>query len=339
MSTKQQVTGVSQGESIRLWDLGVLGQITIGTWSGRKMLTRADMQAVGIDPANLPEQITNLGRKLLVPREELAAFNRIEQQARGYLDRWSIPFGIARANFVPMNLVPDVEARLKEWQGEFMALADRFVVQFEDMKKKLREEHPEFWNKCLKKHYPPTPELLRDKFRFQFFFFKVSGMDAEAITAKQAKMEADIAAQTRNERAREMRIKMQAEVSRFVEEAVSAMREETVQFCELVTARINGEPYGGETEAKKLPPRSIACFRNYVDRFRQMNVFGDVEIEKLLNQFKKDYLPDQVTPKDLQTPQMKKAITAHMEKVRKLAESEDGGMSKSISQLKRKIVL
>src|SRR5690606_19378567 len=98
--------------------------------------------------------------------------------ARWYLANWSIPFGICNAAFVPQKLIPEVEAKLREYQKEYYERVDRFIANFQEMKDHIASAHPEFWMKCLAKHYPESPEQLRKKFKFRYFIFKVSGIDA-----------------------------------------------------------------------------------------------------------------------------------------------------------------
>src|SRR6187549_1730037 len=95
-------------ETINLFDLGCLVSLKIGAWSGRRMVSRADLVSVGIDPNALPSDLVNYGRKLLVSKEEIQAINKTEQRARYYLSQYSVPFGIANSFFVPMKLIPDV---------------------------------------------------------------------------------------------------------------------------------------------------------------------------------------------------------------------------------------
>ncbi len=145
---------------IKLFEVGCLVNLKVHMWSGRKMLTRADLVKVGYDPDQLPEDIVNLGRKLMVPKEELQALTRIEQRARKALERWSVPFGIASAHFVPNKMLPTVEQQIKGLREEFFTVADSFISRFDDLTQAVRKAHPDFWEKCLKGQYPTSPKLL-----------------------------------------------------------------------------------------------------------------------------------------------------------------------------------
>jgi len=336
MSTTTIQEPMLDKDTINLFDVGCLFNLKIKMWSGRKMLTRADLVRVGYDPDKLPEEVVNLGRKLMVPKAELQALTQIEQRARKALERWSVPFGIANAHFVPASMLPTVEQQIKELKEEFFSKVDSFIARFDDLIEKVREAHPIFWEKCLKGNYPHDPKTLRQRFQFDWYTFKIAGMGSieetsvEDIVAKQ---------KVQTEREGELRRQMQAEVGEFVGEYVTSMRNETVRFCDLMAARINGKPFGDETDSKKLTPKSISCFRNYVDRFKQMNIFGDKEVETMLDEFRNTFLDSGVAPQDFESATVKTSISRALEAIRNKAAAEGQSGSKFIGELKRKVIL
>lgn len=298
-------TTVVENDTINLFSVGALVNLHIKMWSGRKMLTRNDLSRVGYAPDKLPEEIVNLGRKLMVPKSEIQVFTQIEQRARKALERFSVPFGIANVHFVPLTMLPTVEQQIKVLMEEFFNRVDSFIARFDDLIIKIKESHPDFWDKCLKDHYPPNPKSLREKFKFDWYIFRIAGIESiEATTIEEVVTRQNMQDEKRNE----LRCQMQAEVGKFVDEYVTSMRDETVRFCELITARINGKPYGDETDTKKLTPKSISCFRNYVDRFRSMNIFGDGEIEKMLVDFRDMFLDSSIGPQNFESATIKNSV-------------------------------
>lgn len=316
MTTTVVETPTQADQTINLFDVGVLINLGIGTWSGRKMCSAADYRKMGLDPDKLPNDIVNLGRKLLVPKNELQVMTKIEQRARSYLSNWSVPFGAVNSHFIPITILPSVETHLKDLQKEFFERVDSFVSRFSDMKKTIQQSHGEFWNKCLKNHYPSNPASLRNKFKFDWFVFEIK--EASKDESKQ---------------------KMQEQVGNFVEQYVSVMRTETIAFCDLMTARVNGQTYKDEERPKELTPRSLSMFKKYVDRFKQMNIFGDQEIEKMLTEFSSQFMNVGTVPSDLDSVDIKQGITKTLEIIRKKAESQGGEGSKFINSLKHKVVI
>lgn len=309
-------TPTKADQTINLFDVGRLINLGIGTWSGCKMCSAADYRKMGLDPDKLPNGIVNLGKKLLVPKNELQVMTKIEQRARSYLSNWSVLFRAVNSHFIPTSMLPNIEAHLKELQEEFFKCVDSFVSRFGDMKKTIQQSHGEFWDKCLKTHYPSNPALLREKFKFDWFIFEIK----EASKDKS-------------------RQKMQEQIGNFVEQYVCAMRTETIEFCELMTARVNEQTYKDEEKPKELTPRSLAMFKKYIDRFRQMNIFGDQEIEKALTEFSSQFMNVGTVPSDLDSADIRKGITKTLEAIRKKAASQGEEGSKFIKSLKRKVVI
>jgi len=325
-----------QSDTINLFDVGCLVNLRVGTWSGRKMITRADLIRVGYDPDQLPSEICNLGRKLLVPKAEIQRLANIEQRARKSLERWSTPFGICSAHFVPLNMLPTVEQQICELKKEFFDAVDKFVCNFDQSVQKIKDAHPEFWNKCLKGNYPSDPKALRRHFFFEWYTFKIAGMSA----IQEVNVDSLVAEnQARLDKQTELRTKMQEEVGSFVEEYVTSMRTEVLRFCDMMTCRVNGKPYGDEKDSKQLTPKSISCFRKYVDRFRTMNIFGDQEVEKMLSEFKVNFLNSGVSPKDFESSSLKDAVTKSLRTIRDKAAAEGESGSKFIGELRRKVVI
>lgn len=321
---------------INLFDVGCLFNLNIGTWSGRKMLTEDDLRKVGINPSGLPKDIVNFGRKLLVPKSELQVMTKIEQRARSYLANWSVPFGAVNSHFVPITMLPSVEQHLTELKEEFFKAVDSFVSRFADMKKSVQETHNSFWEKCLKNHYPVNPKALREKFKFEWFTFEIAGMHA----VQEANMEELVGKdKAKQERLQAQRKKMEEQAGKFVKEYVTVMRQETVEFCELMTARVNNRPYGDEEKAKQLTPRSLAMFKKYVDRFSQMNIFGDKDIETMLSEFRDKFLDVGTVPSDLEGGSIKQGITETLATIRAKAVQQGESTSEFIGSLKRKVVV
>ena len=323
-------------DTINLFDVGVLVNLKVNMWSGRKMITRADLVKVGYDPDKLPKEICNLGRKTLVPKSEIQALTQIEQRARKVLERWSVPFGIANAHFVPSTMLPNVEQEIEELKKEFFKRVDSFILRFDDLTQAVKSAHPDFWNKCLKGHYPKDPKALRDHFKFEWYTFKIAGLGSieetsvEEVIAKQ---------KVQTEKEVELRRQMKDAVGEFVGDYVTSMRDETVRFCELMTARINGQPFGDETDSKQLTPKSIACFRKYVDRFRSMNIFEDGDIEKMLSDFRDTFLDEGIRPQDFESATVKNSVSDALEAIRNKAAAEGESGSKFIGELKRRVIL
>ena len=312
-------------EEIKLFDLGCLINLKIGMWSARRMVSRADLVSVGLNPDALPKELVNYGRKLLVNRNEIQAISRVEQRARSYLSKFSMAFDAVNCFFVPNKLIPDVDHNLKCFKKDFFDVVDSFIVRFNTLKEEVKQAHPEFFDKCLKHFYPPTPESLRSKFHFDWHLFTINNISSLE--------------QTSSEEIQLKREKLQQEVNTFAENYVQTMRKEVIDFCTLMECRVNGKPYENEVEAKQLTGRSLSFFRKYISKFRNMNIFGDNEIEKMLTEFQNQYLDLGTTSKSFDSAAMKTAVSLSLSSIRKQASLEEGEGSQFINSLKRKVII
>jgi len=312
-------------EEIKLFDLGCLINLKIGYWSARKMVSRADLISVGLDPDALPKDLVNYGRKLLVSKNEIQAISKVEQRARSYLAKYSAPFEAANCFFVPNKMIPDLEHNLKCFRKDFFDVVDSFISRFNDLKDEVKKQHPEFFEKCLRQFYPSTAESLRSRFYFEWHMFTISNINSIQ--------------QTSSEEIELKREKLQKEANKFAENYIQTMRKEVVDFCTLMECRVNGKIYGDESDPKQLTGRSLAFFRKYVTKFRNMNIFGDNEIEKMLIEFQNNYLDLGVTSKSFDSAAMKTAVSLSLSSIRKQASLEEGEGSQFINSLKRKVII
>lgn len=318
-------------ESIDIFDHGCLFNLTIGTWSGRKMLSANDIRSMGQDPDVLPKDIVNYGRKLLVPSSELKKITSIELRARNMIKRNSVRFPVGTARYVPITLLPDVEAKLVADKEEFIEAVSSFVSRFDAMRKTIQEEHSEFYEKCLKLHYPTNPAALREKFHFNWATYKMAPFDIDETDANELIANDKI----RRELLEEKRKMAKEQAGQFVEEYVGTLRQGVVEFTQLMTARVQGKPYGDEDEPKKLTGRAIGAFRNAIQKFKDMNIWGDNEIDKMLTDFRTQYLGDDASIKSLEgglAGDVSKALSAIRAKAEEDVSSKFGG-------LKRKVVI
>lgn len=312
-------------DEIKLFDLGCLCNLKIGMWSARRMVSRDDLISVGLDPDALPNDLVNYGRKLLVSKNEIQAISRVEQRARSYLAKYSAPFEAVNCFFVPNKLIPDVEHNLKCFKKDFFDIVDSFIVRFDALKEKVKQDHSEFFEKCLKRFYPVSAESLRSKFYFNWHLFIINNVSSLQ--------------QTSSEEIELKREKLQQEANNFAETYIKTMRKEVIDFCTLMECRVNGRAYSNETEAKQLTGRSLSFFRKYISKFRDMNIFKDNEIEKMLIEFQEKFLDLGTTSKSFDSAAMKTAVSLSLSSIRKSASLEEGENSQFINSLKRRVII
>jgi len=124
----------------------------------------------------------------------------LEQQAGRFLEVSLIRDG--SAYFVPAPALADVQVHLDGLNKQFTELVNSFMKRFEEMKFRVQERHPDFWNKCLRLHYPRDTKALRDKFYFKYFVFRVAGMGETQEMSVEEAVAMHAAVQERTKRSR-----------------------------------------------------------------------------------------------------------------------------------------
>lgn len=318
---------IDKARPIKLFECGVLIQLGISFWSMRAMLTRDDYRRVGINPDKLPKDLVNLGRKLLVPKEIADDFISLDHAARNFLGDWSVTFGISNTHFVPFSKLQAVTDRLEAYKAEFNDLVADMVANYDKYREEMRTKHPDFWEKCLKAAYPDKA-TIRSRYRFQWFMFQIGGATLSETSSAEAVA-----------RSKVMQEQLQEQAQSFVEDYVVAMRREVQKFCGLMKARMNGEPFEDEGEAKRMTARTITALQKYVLQFKEMNIFGDNDVQKMLDEFNAQYLSTAVGKEDFQDPKILATANEALAAISAKAATEGEPLSQFIGSVKRRVVI
>lgn len=301
--------------SIKLWDNGAICSLKICRWSAEAKLTDIDYKKLNIDATNLPSGITDFGKKKLIAPHHLKGIMKIENKARSLLARNSHPFLVSSCAFVPKTRFEMVETKLGELRLQYMTEVESFLSKFDVFINEVQEKYPKFWDQCLKNLYPKNSQILKSKFDFVFTFFKMDGINEES------------------------KAKMQQQVEEFTTEYVVAMRKKTIEFCDTLRARLTGTIKPGEEKVKELSGKTLTSFRKYVETFSQMNIFGDSQIEKALQDFRKEFLGSTVNKETFDNTNVSNAAILALDEITKSAAINAESTSKFIDSLKRKVII
>jgi len=317
---------MESNESIKLFDKGVLLNLRVSMWSGKQKFTRGDMLVMGVDDSPIPEDVVSYGRKLLVSKEELQAFTRIQSNARNYINQFSSNFGISNTHFICLPFIENVEERLQELKEDFEKTVDSFVERFESIKIEMKNKHPEFWEKCLKRFYPETKEQLKDKFDFSWNLFKIDESSSlKSINMKTAQL---------------MKQQMKTKINDFVEQYINEMRKDTADFCDLINSRINGTLYKDEEKPRKLTKKTLQKFIQKVEYFKTMNIFNDPKIKDMLDKVSSFNISSLTTKEEiLDDYAVKTSMSNVFSSIKENIQKQDELTSSFIDGVKRKIVL
>jgi hypothetical protein len=289
---------------------GVLVDIDCGYWSGMKKLQAKDL---GLNEDELPE-VFSLGRKRLVPTEALSDIRHLEGRARDTVDAHSFKFPIGKAAFVPIRRFGDLAKILDDIKEQFDRAAARFCREYEEYQNAVRKEYrtaadlayeiytSRHGGKAPKEKFVtgflaaieaayPTVSNIRARFHFSWSVFEISlpgrhsakRVEVAAARAESAKV-AEIERQKGVEvqaAAAEYRRRVEEKIGEFVGTVVVELRQRVIDTARRIAdlAR-NGN----------LRSSSIDSLKEFVERFRDLNFAGDSDIEKRLDDLKKNVL-------------------------------------------------
>lgn len=136
-----RINTAAQDEANRLVNSGVIVDLHIGCWGGRKKLQPEDLgiaESADLDAETREavEQVLSLGQKYLQPTETRNRIASLQVSGRRCLERWSYatPWG----RWIPANVYAQWRAENDDLRRQYLAQADELTMGLEDMKAVMR---------------------------------------------------------------------------------------------------------------------------------------------------------------------------------------------------------
>lgn len=232
-------------------------QLAVRSWPGQVKLSAEDL---GLEEADVPE-IFRLGNKRLYPDEWRQSFAHISNKARNYLHDCSYPFVVESVRAMPKMLLTRVVERLEQLKIEYLAKAEAFVDRYETIQEEWRERYPDVWPRLAP--YYPSKDRLRRKFDLYWSVFEIKGAQVTEGSAPEV-MEAY----------EQARAELQARYQEMVEEAVVYLRKKVLEVVTNLSSRLK--------EGRIVRNDTLESVRNVEGWFKDLNIFGDVQVEESL---------------------------------------------------------
>lgn len=272
-----------------LFSQGVLFDLHISRWMAIKKLEKDDLLLLSVDPDAI-----HLGHKKLLPKVALASLAQLESEARRILYQMSADFPIARARFVRFPVLGQLLSSLKTIKEVFdenvqILLKDykalrtqQLTVLNEQAKKlalqKLSEISPDDkpkraaidnWlaNQIVKNDNSyPDPDILPEKFKFEWRMFKVSPVDAVVNLSPQEALQA-------HQKLQDDLLEWIKETSMMMHKALGAAAAKANKML---------------TEQGKLNPKNLKPLFDAFEMFKAID-FGDSDVQNQIDNIKKAY--------------------------------------------------
>lgn len=296
---------------------GVLVDVDIRCWTGAKMLTAEDL---GLEEKDVAEAY-HLGKKMLVPDRIIAAFRKIDGQARVIVDNNSFRFPFGSARFVPKRRFAEIEAKLEEYKIEYNKLVDDLVTRWDEYRAEMvpiyKQAAENAWLEKDKAtlramisdgqtEFGLAPEdaaknkIDKDAFIAAFMarvssFYPPVGSIAAKFSLLWSVYEISIPRmndadpnkvildeQEREQVAKDYQVQMHTKIADFVEDVVKVMRDETVKTCTHIAESIQ--------TGKAIRSCTLQSLRSFIDKFSGLNFVGDTQIEQALASVRQELL-------------------------------------------------
>jgi len=283
---------------------GILIDINVSFWSGARALRAEDL---GLKETDVAEAF-KLGRKFLVPAEVIKKFRRLDSKARRIVEENSFRFPIGNAHFIPKKSFGKALEQLKACQTEYNALVDELVENYDQYREEMipvyreaaehafinqtpetqtfgpdydrdaeRERFVELFLRRIENFYPHANDL-RKRFSLTWDVFEMAM--PRMIEAQDEQIILD--QNTREYAEQEYRKQIHEKMDAFVNDAVTVLRQETVEICGRIATNLK--------EGKVVQGRTLQSLKDFVDKFQGLNFVGDVTVETQLESLRKEIL-------------------------------------------------
>jgi len=274
----------------RLFTDGVLVNLDVEFWRATRANSEKDL---GVKRAELPEFVAGLGTKRLLPKEDVLRWGRYADRARYEIEKVSFKFPVGEGQFVPAAKMDDLVKTLEEIKKEFEGAVDDFLRNYEVRREEYLKRFPEH-RRRLEKQYPDR-KLLSGKFSFEYSLYSIT---MPKVIKKQQAEDAAIA---------KYQAKLDERMNRFLGEAVSALRGQTVELCNSIAERVKNGSLG---------EGSLNRIREFVGKFKSLNFVGDSQVEAKLEELSRSLATAETYQTDAAAVT---SLTNALESVRKIA--------------------
>jgi hypothetical protein len=267
---------------------GVLVSVSVRYWRAHKKLKAED---IGLQPDDVSDRLISLGHKRLLPKEATAALGLVESRAHALIEGNTFPFLNGLAHFLPNTKLQEVTDKLKELETEFWAAKAKFLEQYGSLREAALKEwrtmaqklagDPEHVLAAIEASFPPAATLERS-FGFDTHLFQISAPERLGLDLVTVGDQENLIA-ARQKAATEAATRIRQETERFVSECVASLREQTAKLCDEMLQSI-------KTSETGVHQKTLNRLVKFIDQFKSMNFAGDQEMDRQLEQVRKELL-------------------------------------------------
>lgn len=273
---------------LNIYKSGVIVDLSVSVW---RAIAKLNPEEVGLEKSEVPDQVY-LGHKALMKREFFRETKSITFKAGSWLYQHSWSFPVGQCRFVSYATLPKLLEKMREAETNFNAAVDRMVEEYGPRRAEMVEIFSKMFDEMLEKVYPngngdkagakrklmakledkyPTVGNLRSKFHFDFVVFEVAPSEFRGLSTTEAGDKAVTGVQ------QEYREKITQKLDAFSESVINKLQEMVLD----VTGKLSQR-----TKAGTLNMNTVKGFRNWIEKFRQLNFVG-LDVDGALDELEK----------------------------------------------------
>lgn len=234
-------------------------QIRVSRWPGQTKLTPSD---INLDEDSIADNVV-LGHRKLYPESWRKQFGNLQGKAVNYLKNNSLPFILDTVRAVPRMRIDKIVTNLNAFRDQYMDLVEEFIQSREEIIFHMLQDYPDTFSASDM----PEPAKLRKRFKMNWIIFEVRGADTSELDSEELTAAFNQAQQEVNEK-----------LAQFVEESVILLRKKIGQTVEALAAKLK--------DGKVVKNSSLESVKNIHSWFKELNVFGDKDIDNALEKLK-----------------------------------------------------
>lgn len=255
----------------KLFQSGTIVKISVGYWTAKKKLSPKDL---GLDEAEVPEEIISLGQKRLVKKSSFEAIKSIEGKARKVAEEYSTESWIPGLRYMTTTAAGKVLPELQTLRTQFYEEMEKFLAKYPDLKAEMLKEYPQY-AKALEPHYPSL-ERVRKSFYFTVDSFKITMARPEADVLTQAKVE--------------IKQNLMDQLDGFLKTTVMDQRALFLEELQTVMEKLQG--------GDKVHAKTVKKIHEMITVAKEKDFVNDEDFFKLLDTFKEKFTQDNANAKD-----------------------------------------
>lgn len=236
---------------------GSLINVTISLWEGKTTQSKKDQEVLD---SKIDNEIYTPGFKWLAPQKHISLFYTFRARLSAMLDKYSykIP-GMRGSRFVPKNAYPTIKRFLTSEKEKFNESVVEFVKNYPEMKAEqinnFNQKYPNYVG-YLDSLYP-SEDLIQGKFNYSWTLYSWAQVEI-----------AEIASDAKND--------LSEKAAQLVYQSGLQIRNHIIEATEHVVKSI-------QNSKNTIDIRIVKGFAEKLDRLKQINLFNDPEIEKIIN--------------------------------------------------------